>query len=65
VLYRPEAFEPLSPAPWREGSVREAIAEIVGDADGAFDEERLWPAHEWDGWNTPLPLKNLYVGAAG
>jgi Lanthionine synthetase C-like protein len=25
----------------------------------------LWPAHEWDGWQSPKPLKTLYVGAAG
>jgi lantibiotic modifying enzyme len=65
VLFRPEAFEPLSPAPWRESRVRDAIAEIVADADDTFDEDALWPADEWDGWSTPLPLKNLYVGAAG
>jgi len=65
MLYRPEAFEPLSPSPWREGRVRDAIAEIVSDADDTFDEDALWPADEWDGWSTPLPLKNLYVGAAG
>ena len=65
MLYRPEAFEPLSPEPWNEVRVRAAIGAIVADADAAFDPDTLWPAHEWDGWNTPLPLKNLYVGAAG
>jgi Lanthionine synthetase C-like protein len=65
VLYRPEAFEPLSPEPWDEARVRAAIGEIVADADAAFDPDALWPAHDWDGWSTPLPLKNLYVGAAG
>ena len=65
MLYRPEAFEPLSPTTWSEGSIRDAIAEIVADADETFDGDRLWPADEWDGWRTPLPLKNLYVGAAG
>ena len=65
MLYRAEAFEPLSPAPWREGRVRDAIAEIVADADETFDEDALWPADEWDGWHTPLPLKSLYVGATG
>ncbi len=65
LLYRPEAFEPLAAAPWSEGRVRDAIAEIVVDADDTFDADGLWPADEWDGWNTPLPLKNLYVGAAG
>jgi hypothetical protein len=65
VLYRPEMFEPLTDEPWDEGRVRDAIRAIVEDADGAFDPSELWPAHEWDGWNTPLPLKSLYVGAAG
>ncbi len=65
ALYRPEEFAPLSPTPWSEGRVRDAIAEVVADADDTFDEDRLWPAHDWDGWSTPLPLKNLYVGAAG
>jgi hypothetical protein len=65
VLYRPKAFEPLSPTPWSDGRVRDAVAEIVADADATFDEDGLWPADEWDGWQTPLPLKSLYVGATG
>jgi lantibiotic modifying enzyme len=65
MLYRPEAFEPLTEAPWDESRARDAIAEIVADADQAFDPERLWPADEWDAWTSPQPLKNLYVGAAG
>ena len=65
MLYRPDAFAALSQTPWSEGRVQDAIAEIVADADDTFDDEALWPADEWDGWSTPLPLKNLYVGAAG
>jgi lantibiotic modifying enzyme len=65
MLYRPEAFEPLTDEPWDEGRVRGAIRAIVADADAAHDPDRLWPAHEWDGWQTPLPLTTLYVGAAG
>ena len=42
-----------------------AIRAIVVDADQAFDSEQLWPADDWDSWRTPLPLKSLYVGAAG
>ena len=38
---------------------------IVADVDEAFDADALWPADEWDGWQAALPLKNLYVGAAG
>jgi len=65
VLHEPAAFEPLTDEPWDEGRVREGIAAIVADAEAAFDRDKLWPAHEWDGWQAALPLKNLYVGAAG
>jgi Lanthionine synthetase C-like protein len=65
MLYRPETFEPLTDEPWDEEHVREAIRRLVGDADAAFDPDTLWPAHEWDGWQAALPMKNLYVGAAG
>lgn len=65
MLYRPEAFDPLTDEPWDEGRVRAAIQRIVDDAAQAYDPDGLWPAHEWDAWQTPLPLKNLYVGAAG
>jgi hypothetical protein len=65
VLYEPAQFEPLIDEPWDPARVEDAIAAIVADTDAAFDPEELWPAHEWDGWEEPLPLKNLYVGAAG
>jgi hypothetical protein len=65
VLYDPAQFEPLTDEPWDEARVRSAIRAIVADADAAFDPDELWPAHEWDGWQAALPLKNLYVGAAG
>jgi hypothetical protein len=65
VLYDPAAFEPLTDDPWDEARVRDGIAAIVADADAAFQQDELWPAHEWDGWQAALPMKNLYVGAAG
>jgi lantibiotic modifying enzyme len=65
VLYRAEAFEPLTERPWDDAQVRAEIREIVADADRAWSPGLLWPAHEWDGWASPLPLKTLYVGAAG
>jgi hypothetical protein len=65
VLYDPRAFEPLTDEPWNEARVRDGIAAIVADEDAAFRLDTLWPAHEWDGWQAALPLKNLYVGAAG
>ncbi len=65
MLYAPAAFEPLTDEPWDEARVRDGIAAIVADADAVFDRDALWPAHEWDGYNAALPLKNLYLGAAG
>jgi Lanthionine synthetase C-like protein len=65
MLYEPAQFEPLIDEPWVPSRVEDAIAEIVSDADAAFDPDSLWPAEEWDGWEEPLPLKSIYVGAAG
>jgi hypothetical protein len=65
LLYDRDAFEPLTDTAWDERLGREAIREIVADADAACRPSRLWPAHEWDGWQSPKPLKTLYVGAAG
>ncbi len=65
MLYQPELFEPLTDEPWDEERVRSAIEGIVADADAAYDPGTLWPADEWDGWQTPQPLTMLYVGAAG
>jgi hypothetical protein len=65
VLYNPALHEPLTDTPWSERLVCESIARIVQDADTACDPEALWPANEWDSWQSPTPLKTLYVGAAG
>jgi lantibiotic modifying enzyme len=64
MLYRPEGYEPLA-GEWDEERARAGIRTIVAEADAAFGGESLWPAHEWDSWRTPTPLKTLYVGAAG
>lgn len=66
MLYRPEAFEPLTDAVWDEERIRTAIRALVADVDAANRGPRLlWRAHEWDGWHATSPMKNLYVGAAG
>ena len=64
MLYEPAQFEALIDEPWDPARIEDAIAAIVADADEAFDPAALWPAHEWDGWEEPLPMKNLYVGLA-
>jgi hypothetical protein len=65
VLYRPDAFEPLTDEVWAEDRVRDAIAGIVADVDAHFGPQGLWPANEWDAWNSTPPLKDLYCGAGG
>jgi hypothetical protein len=65
VLYDPAGFEPLTDEPWDERRVRGAIRRLLERVDDAFDPVGLWPANEWDAWQTPTPLKILYVGAAG
>jgi hypothetical protein len=57
VLYERAQLEALIDEPWVPARVEDAIAEIVADADAAFDLNALWPAHEWEGWEEPLPLK--------
>jgi lanthionine synthetase-like protein len=67
VLYDGDRFEPLTEEPWDAAAVEEEIGAIVGDADAAFDPDGFWPAHAWDSddGEAQLPLKGLYVGAAG
>ena len=65
MLYEPTRFDALIDEPWVPVRVRDAIAAIVADADAAFDQTALWPAHAWDAGEKPLPLSGLYVGAVG
>lgn len=65
MLYARELHEPLTETPWREARARDAVQAIVAAAEHAYSPEALWPAHDWDGYRAALPMKNLYVGAAG
>ena len=65
MLYKPETFDPLTAEPWSEQRIRERIRSIVTDAEAAYSPDSFWPADEWDAWEAPLPLMNLYAGAAG
>src|SRR5689334_20539722 len=65
MLYEPKRFDALIDEPWMAARVVDAIAEIVADADAAFDSRTFWPVHEWDAMEKPLPLSGLYVGASG
>ena len=64
MLYEPMRFDALIDEPWVPARIEDAIAAIVADADTAFDATALWPTHEWDAREKPLPLSGLYVGAA-
>ena len=49
-----------------EAAARTAIAAIVADAESAFDDEALWPAHPLDEDGGPLRSPtSLYLGASG
>jgi hypothetical protein len=61
-LWRPSEHEPLAGEEWDEARVEEAIAEIVADAESAFDGTR-WPFHPADE-NDDGPT-TVYLGAAG
>ena len=65
MLYARELHEPLTKTPWSEARARDAVQAIVADAERAYSADVLWPAHGWDGYRAALPMKNLYVGAAG
>jgi Lanthionine synthetase C-like protein len=65
VLFQPELHEPLTERAWDDAWAHDAIRKIVEDADANFDPDGLWPAEEWDSWQTTPPLKDLYVGASG
>jgi hypothetical protein len=65
VLYNTGLHEPLTDRVWDDAWVRDAIARIVADAVDAYDPDTLWPANESDGDGLPLPLTELYAGAAG
>lgn len=66
MLYRPDAFDPLTDTQWDDGRARDAIRAIVADTDASLRGPKLmWRADKWDSWNATSPMKNLYVGAAG
>ena len=66
MLYKPDAFDPLTETSWDTARVRDAIRAIVADADTGWRGPKLmWRAHDWDSWHSTSPQKNLYVGGAG
>jgi hypothetical protein len=66
MLFEAASHEQLVGTPWSEAAAREAIAAIVADAESAFDDKALWPAHPLDEDGEPLRSPtSLYLGASG
>ena len=68
ALYDPARHEQLAEVAWSAPRARDAIAAICGDAESAFDRDRLWPMHPDDADPRTAPdgiLRGLYLGAAG
>jgi hypothetical protein len=66
MLFDPSSHEPMTERPWNDRRARATIAAVVADAEGAFDEGSLWPAHPLDEDGGPLPMvASLYLGASG
>jgi hypothetical protein len=63
LLFSPEAHEQLTPAAWDAPKARDAIADIVADAEQAFDDG--WPVHPEDENGLPERPRSLYLGGAG
>jgi hypothetical protein len=65
-LYDAARHEPLEPIAWDEPKARDTIAAIAGDAERAFDPDRLWPVHPADREpGDPEIMHGVYLGAAG
>lgn len=66
MIYDPARHEPLTAARWDEAHVREAIAAIVADAEGAVGRDGLWPPHRDDVEDDGVgPWTTVYLGSAG
>jgi hypothetical protein len=64
VLWHADEHEQLTDRPWSEGRVRDALSEIVTDAEiscvGGF-----WPGHPLDDLSERARLCSIYLGSAG
>jgi hypothetical protein len=66
MLFTPEAHEALADDPWSAERVRTAIAGIVADAEGAFDDGwTMHPLDVEDGDDPATRFRTVYVGGAG
>jgi hypothetical protein len=64
MLWRPDEHEPLTEQEWDPDIARDAIAEIVADAEAAA-EDGVWPTHPLDEVPVQERFCSLYLGGAG
>jgi hypothetical protein len=64
MLWRAAEHEDLTERRWDKGRARDAIAEIVADAEAAC-AQGFWPGHELDETVDAPALCSLYLGSAG
>ncbi len=64
MLWRPDEHEPLTEQEWDPDIARDAIAEIVADAEAAA-EDGVWPTHPLDEVPEEERFCSLYLGGAG
>jgi len=64
-LWRASEHEPLTDQGWDDGWAREAIAEIVADAEAAASADGVWPPHPRDEIGEGEVWSSLYLGSAG
>src|SRR5438094_4195993 len=66
MLFQPDAHEALADEPWSAERARTAIASIVADAEGAFDDG--WSTHPRDileDGGAATRFRTVYLGGAG
>jgi len=64
MLWRPEEHVPLTRQEWDPDTARDAIAEIVADAEAAADDG-TWPNHPLDEVAQDERYCSVYLGGAG
>ena len=65
MLWDRDRHEPLCDEPWDEHAARAGVHELAADAERAYREETLWPAHPLDQPGANVPWTSLYCGASG
>lgn len=65
MLWDPDRHELLGDEAWDEQVARAGVRALAVDADRAYAEATLWPAHPLDQPGANVPWTSLYCGASG